>query len=213
MITETDHAALKQKVLTNWFISNWKPCAWLSRAENLRRAANILFAACDASRDEDGEPVNPENTSMDEPATLLYGYAIENAIKGYLIKAYNWNHERCSKLPEWGEHNLEMLFRKTGLQASKAQLMLLKLLTAHVRWAGKYPAFFSFSGARGFVLPEQYEHPPFGVPKDMSPRTLDFSMRCQMDAVFQKLHEEFDNFQPSSSPGGHALVHYPKAEP
>jgi hypothetical protein len=58
-------------------------------AEKLHHAAGLLFSAYEQSQDETGEPIEFDDVEMDGPATLLYSYAMENAIKGYLVKMLN----------------------------------------------------------------------------------------------------------------------------
>src|SRR5258706_16474775 len=92
----------------------WTPLAWARTAENLRRAAAILFSVYNSSRAENGEPLNEEDIAMDAPATLLFGYALENAIKGYLVKTKNISRSNYNKVPGWSAHDLTRLLEITG---------------------------------------------------------------------------------------------------
>jgi len=132
---------LTQKQREDWFRDMSQPEQWAGTAANLWQAADILFR--EALTDRDGVPFVPENMHMNVPATLLYGYALENAIKGLLIKTrkLNW-HDLLSytKIKQWKQHDLVSLIMDTGIQVSGEEKQLLKTLTAHIVWAGKYRA-------------------------------------------------------------------------
>ena len=168
------------------FEESWGPEHWAATAVNLRRAAEVLFSAYDGSMAADGEPINPEDMQLDKPATLLYGYAFENAVKGLLIKKLSLgsSHKFDSI---WKGHDLRGLVAQTGTSASGEEGMLLDLLTAHILWAGKYPRALQFEGKHGFVLPEQYDHVSPHITEDMPPRTLDVSMRWMLEPLFNHL--------------------------
>ncbi len=158
-------------------------------AENLYRAADVLFSAYRASTAENGEPINFEDTELNIPATLLYGYAIENAIKGTLIKKLGLNQDDCKKLPEWHKHDLVSLFNKAQVQTPDKKQneefrRLLVILTAQILWAGKYPATFKLvNGNKGFFLPEQWEYESVKT-KNMPPSTVNILMRQKLKQLF-----------------------------
>jgi hypothetical protein len=153
----------KRDLLAQSFKRSWEPSKWALCAHNLWRAADILFSAYKESTAQNGEPIRPEDTEMHIPATLLYGYAIENALEGLLVKQLTLKRTECAKLPGWNKHDLAVLFDQTKLQIAapkhqKDYRLLLVTLTAHVVWAGKYPSPFKLDdGDRGFILPEQWQ--------------------------------------------------------
>lgn len=167
---------------------SWKAEHWAESAVNLRRAADILFAAHAASRAEDGEPVSIEDMEMDRPATLLYGYSMENAIKSVLIKEKGLTREECKEDKSWKSHDLvELAGRIETLKISKKRL--LATLTAFINWAGKYPVAFKLEGKTGFILAEQYAHNEIDICEDMPPIVFDSSSRRIAGKLLDKLIE------------------------
>lgn len=167
---------------------SWKAEHWAECAVNLRRAADILFAAHAASRAEDGEPVSIEDMGMDIPATLLYGYSMENAIKGVLIKEEGVTRKNWMQVNGWQGHNLvELASRVENLK--KSERRLLATLTAFVNWAGKYLVAFELEqkGNKGFILAEQYAHNEIDVCEDMPPSVFDSGSRRIADKLLDKL--------------------------
>jgi hypothetical protein len=189
MRTKEQNDAEALHFLKGLFEREWSADSWITSAKRSHRAAEVLFKVYGASRAENGEPINVEDLEMDGPATLLLGYAIENAIKGYLIEKLKLDATKCKADKLWKAHDLCALFAKTGLKATTEQLLLLKTLTAFVLWAGKYPASFVCDGERGFLLPEQYDHAK--VCKNMPPSTLDYLMRHKVDELFRDLLDKF----------------------
>jgi hypothetical protein len=129
-----------EKVFTN---DRDNPEAWGATAGNLRIAADVLFQACRESWQDD-EPIHPENQPLDSPATMLYGYAMENAIKGYLIKKHGGvEHDGFEKAKAANEkawsHEISKLAEATGLHPTSEQKLLLLNLERFIRWAGRYP--------------------------------------------------------------------------
>jgi hypothetical protein len=115
------------------------PYRWTMSAERLKRSAEILFAHTEAHF-EDGEPVNIEDCCLGvhTSAQLLLGYAVELAIKGYLLQKGLKTFGEITK-GDLANHNLESQFRMTKLQCSPERLWLLRQLTQYILWAGRYP--------------------------------------------------------------------------
>jgi hypothetical protein len=204
MKSKEQHEAETLKWMERLWRKRWSSDYWMRSAKNLHGAAAILFAAYESATSESGEPIRPDDMEMDEPGTLLYGYAMENAIKGHLIAKLNLNSENARKLSGWSQHNLEELFGQTGIDATDAQRLLLKTLSAHIIWAGKYPASFLFNGQRGpdgFVLPQQFDHEGLEACQNMPPVTLKSSTRRKLDGLFNHLLE--DHRMRRHSPGPH----------
>jgi len=185
----------KEEIPDVWFKRTWSASSWAANAENLWRAADILFSAYQASTADDGEPINCEDTELNIPATLLYAYAIENAAKGTLIKKLKLNPSDYENLSGWRKHDLVVLFNQTEIQTiedeqKKEYRHLLKILTAQIRWAGKYPSTFEpANGNKGFFLPEQCEYESVKT-KNMPPSTVNIEMRHRLKILFRLLINE-----------------------
>lgn len=182
---QTEYDIETRRLLEKHYDRQWTPDPWLRRAKDLRRAAEILFKAYEASKTEEGVPVEIEDVDMNIPATLLLGYAVENALKAFLIKCCRWDAEKCKKSKPWRTHNLPSLFEETKLVATAEQLLLLKTLTAFILWAGKYPVAFEVSGDRGFLLPEQYDGPY--ICKGLPPSRLTSSSKVRVGELLEDL--------------------------
>lgn len=168
------------------FQYRWKANAWITSAENLHHAAELLFQRHAAASGDDGEPVVPEDMPLDNPATLLFGYAMENALKGFLIMKLNLDPVSAPKIPGWKHHHLDRLFQKTEIAENSEQLRLLKILSAHIVWAGKYPASFEFEGSHGFTLPKQ---------SGLYPMPFDRTMRETLKPLFEALVDSVSEFR------------------
>jgi hypothetical protein len=156
---------------------------WAFTAADLRRAAEILFEAEHESRYPDGEPKNPEDEQMDGPATLLCGYAIENAIKGYLIKKHGGLKAAISASgTAWQKHRLGLLAKQTGIPLSRDLELVLGTMEAFVRWAGKYPISLKRDE---FTIPKQSfsgDH--------MMPNALNYFTLPILDLFLKRLNDE-----------------------
>jgi hypothetical protein len=196
----------KQEIHDVWFKRTWSAISWATNAKNLWRAADILFSAYQASTAEDGEPINCEDTELNIPATLLYAYAIENAVKGTLIKKLKLSPSDYEQLPGWRIHDLVVLFNKAEIQTieyeqKKEYRHLLKILTAQILWAGKYPSTFDpANGNRGFFLSEQCEYESVKT-KNMPPSTVNIEIRHRLKILFRLLiNEIYEDSQATRTP-------------
>ena len=70
---------------------------------------------------------------------LLMGYALENLLKGILMADHPEYLKTGEKGTEIRSHNLVSLCRRCSLVVSAAEEDLLKTLTDHIEWVGKYP--------------------------------------------------------------------------
>lgn len=164
------------------------PWAWAATAERLHRAAVLLFRAHLNSRTPEGEPLEIEDTELDLPATLLFGYALEAAIKGYLIKRPGEFEKARDTYPAWGSHQLRELAAATGLPLTKEQKLLLPSAQAYVLWAGRYP----ISKEKGqFTLKKQ-----LWSGKYMPPMPLDTGTVAILEPFFQALIEDLRKPKP-----------------
>jgi hypothetical protein len=83
---------------------------WGALAWTLRTAADVLLAAYRDTWEPGGEPLHPENEHLDSPATMLYGCAMENAIKGCLIKKHgSFEEARAANQTAWHRHQISSL--------------------------------------------------------------------------------------------------------
>jgi hypothetical protein len=124
-------------------------------AWNLRTAADVLFQAWEESWEPSGEPIHPENEHLDSPATMLYGSAMENAIKGYLIKKHGgFEQARAAIQIAWDRHQISRLAVATGLPLTPEQRLLLHSLEAFIVWAGRYPISMK---RHQFTIPKQFQ--------------------------------------------------------
>jgi hypothetical protein len=185
----------KEEIHDLWFRRKWSASSWATSALNLWRAADILYSAYQASTAEDGEPINCEDTELNIPATLLYAYAIENAVKGTLIKKRNLSPGDCKKFPGWHQHDLVVLFNEAKIQTlddeqKKEYRRLLVILTAQIQWAGKYPSTFELAnGNKGFLLAEQWEYESVKT-TNMPPSKVNILMREKLEKLFRYLVNE-----------------------
>jgi hypothetical protein len=148
------------------------PNAWASAALNLRMAADILFEAYRESWEPDGEePRHPENERLNSPASMLYGCALENAIKGCLIKKHGgFKPAKTEYGNAWARHRLIDLAVATGLPLSNDQKLCLKSAEAFVRWAGRYPISIT---RQEFTIPKQFRSGDHMTPNPLMLDTIE----------------------------------------
>lgn len=183
-MTEAD----KAEKLAILFKQKQHPDSWAMSAQILVRASEVLFSAYLASTTPEGEPLEPDDMRLNQPATLLYGYAMENAIKARIIEEKGWSEDNCEGRKELNSHDLENLLAKTSLKpdVTEEQKLLLKTLSQYVLWAGRYPASFDFKGKNGFIQAKQYDHAS-GECENMPPTPLDSVMKSKLDSLLQLL--------------------------
>ena len=101
------------------------PCWWRTTSTNLRAAAVILL-----SRESD----------VRGPGLLLYGFALENLLKGCLAAHLN-EFGSCTDghLPKkLNTHNLACLSRNCKFPASADDIRVFQTLTQWSEWRGRY---------------------------------------------------------------------------
>jgi hypothetical protein len=84
----------------------WDPKLWNCYADTLKYAADVLFSRWDANK----TGRKSEDIDLDRPATLLYGYALEIAIKALVLKMGCPAGSGCEKYSEPSHRNC----RKNG---------------------------------------------------------------------------------------------------
>jgi hypothetical protein len=117
------------------------PEDWGTMAWTLRTAAEVLLEAhAETWGDPDDAPEKPENERLNGPASMMFGAAMENMIKGYLIKKHS-GFEAARKVNQiaWDRHQLLRLAEATELRLTPDQILLLRSLEYFVVWAGRYP--------------------------------------------------------------------------
>ncbi len=146
----------KKRTLDGLFQRNQNdPKKWGATAWNLRTAADVLFQAFEETWEPGREPIHPESEHLDSPATMLYGCAMENIIKGYLIKKHGgFEQARAASQIAWDRHQISRLAVATGLPLTPEQRQLLDSLEAYIVWAGRYP--ISMKRQR-FTIPRQFQ--------------------------------------------------------
>jgi hypothetical protein len=94
---------------------------------------------------------------------LLTGYALENAIKGYLIYCYLKTNSipagsdlNFIKLNVWGKgnlHDLMRLFKHSDLILNDFEFALLEKLSKYVLWKGRYHIPKSYKDIKQVIKP------------------------------------------------------------
>jgi len=138
------------------------PEAWRRTAIGLKRSAEIIWEHWFGifKRLEGGQVVK---TTYQEAGDiylliptflLLYGLALENALKGLLVA----NDPTIVVSPvKWkikgGGHDLCQLYKKVGFLATADEQELLDALTQAVLWAGRYPVPKNHADKTDFPIP------------------------------------------------------------
>jgi hypothetical protein len=151
------------------------PSAWRKHARALRRSGDViwdeflrmLLEAVDESRNRGVEPELDTAAEVFETAKLLYGIALETALKGWIVKHYPSKIEvrvamdgtgqatqaelRTVGVPISSGHNLLALAEASGLFGERFQTVLVtdhdrramrnicRELGEVVLWRGRYP--------------------------------------------------------------------------
>jgi len=143
------------------FKAGQSPFGWLSSAERLQAAAEIIlereeagapayFGALEAARREAVEKSYPskDKTGVAEvsceppnylPAQLLYAFALENVFKGIMVANDPTLANETKLSSELKSHELDRLAAKAGFALSSEEQVLLRTLSEIAIWAGRYP--------------------------------------------------------------------------
>ena len=137
---------------------------WLSSGERLFYAGQSLWRT--ASRHW---PVPADNPHPAEPglflvALLLFGYAIENGLKGLIVQSKartSVRNEKGRLQHPLGTHKLCALAGAAGLQVSEQDRdLLVPGYKTSWEWAGRYPVMISVEGfCAGEMVPSASFHP------------------------------------------------------
>ena len=166
------------------------PVLWLSSARSLIGAADHLTEAI-ARFWQDPEPDGEVSLAMLAGADyqrifmMLYGFAIENYCKAYMVTQLNADERR--RVVEKGElpgklkdHNLPRLVEeKIGLKVEVKEIKLLKRLEEAVLWAGRYPVSTGPgpSATKDEDVLAQLRNMPQGISSDDVPLTRELTER------------------------------------
>ena len=160
------------------------PTAWLTSASRMKHAADILFDRYVAERNAIGKregSVDLAEISLGHTATLLCGFAMENALKAVAVMKSPTVTEG-GRLPKWPAdgHDEVALASTIDLSLTADQEELLASLTAFVRWAGRYPV-----PKKPSDMPLRKRSSLFALP----PSALDERERDEFDRLYSKLSE------------------------
>jgi len=146
------------------------PSSWKRRANRLKYAADCLFglyfeavtrflARFTKEAEEGTGPIASWHTATEEELgkevtdisliteyCLLMGYALENLLKGILMDEHPEYFKPDAKIKDISSHNLVSLCKRCSLQITADEEELLKKLTDHILWVGKYPVPLELSG-------------------------------------------------------------------
>ena len=176
------------------------PEDWGATAWNLRTAADVLFEAYGETYEPGGEPVQPQNQDLDSPASMLYGCAMENMIKGYLIRMHGgFEQARAANQCAWDRHQISKLAVATRIPVSREQELLLRSLEAFIVWAGRYPISMKRDQ---FTIPKQFQPGDHITPNEIRRDAIEILQpfyKQMEDVIFADLRESMDlNLTPAS---------------
>jgi hypothetical protein len=119
------------------------PAAWALSAWDLEAASDVLFEKYQNNNTEDGPPLDLDHERLHIPATMLFGFAVENLLKGVLIKQHGDFAKARKAINDvekgaWN-HNLLVLAEATNYPLKEEQRRWLRTLSASIKWAGRYP--------------------------------------------------------------------------
>lgn len=138
------------------------PDAWRTTAIGLKRSADIIWEKWFVifSRLEGGRIAKASNREAGDlylliPSfLLLYGLALENALKGLIIAQDPSIMESKVKWKiKGGGHDLRELYKESGLSITNDEKELLDDLTQAILWAGRYPVPKKHANKSKFFIP------------------------------------------------------------
>ena len=127
-----------QQLIESHFKAQFKPPAWEWMAEIALRASEVLFEKSDVAQACHGDVENPDDQRLDEFATLLLGYALENGLKALILKRNpQLTIDQCFSISGWKSHGLAPLAKHAEFSTSSDDIFLLEELSKFIVWAGK----------------------------------------------------------------------------
>jgi hypothetical protein len=137
------------------FQSGQQPHAWLSSAERLRAAAEVVLQReaqqvepyLEAYRKAEEKLASGQGSTAAieadppnyPPGELLFGYAIENVLKGLIVANDSTIPDKTKLANELASHKLVDLAAAAHFQISGDEATVLEALTTLTEWAGRYP--------------------------------------------------------------------------
>lgn len=156
------------------------PGLWLGYARLMKQAADILFSRSKTRTNVHQTP----RADLAIPATLLYGYAIENAIKALVIKhnpiTSGAEFTEYKNKSGWTNHKPVMLLESIKFGLDDDERNLLRVLSSFVIWAGKYPTSF---GEIDLVISNQTT----GKTSLIAAHALDERGRIEFNQLFERI--------------------------
>lgn len=120
-----------------------EPLAWVFTARNLRRAATALYVRFESEAerlsDESRNLAAPKDFHLIGPILLLAGFAIENLLKGILVRNTPGLISGGDLPQNLLTHDLVKLSQGTQVHVSAEERQLLEELTENSIWMGRYP--------------------------------------------------------------------------
>lgn len=138
------------------------PEAWRRTAFGLKRSADIIWEQWYGifKRLKGGKKIKSTNNELGDlkflipPFLLLYGLALENALKGLMVAN---DPLIVASTVKWkikgGGHDLGELYKKSDLLLIAEEQELLNALTQAVLWAGRYPVPKKHADKSEFPIP------------------------------------------------------------
>ena len=142
LIISADSAVMDDR-RADYVVVASEPESWRRNAHTLRRAADSVYAsmAPAMSAAVRGEDAPDDELFLTGPYLMLSGMAVENLLKGVLVR-------RGAEIVEGGQlrrlgggdgHDLLTLAGRVSQPLAESHKDLLRRLATHVRWGGRYP--------------------------------------------------------------------------
>ena len=144
-------------------VSGADPQMWLSTAERLFYGGRSLWVMASRHWPLPLRDAHPAEPGMFSVALLLFGYAMENALKGLIVQrrvAPSVRNKKGELAREIITHNLAKLADAAEVRLQREERDLLLRLKTFVEWAGRYPVMKDLGGLRdGQLVPNASFHP------------------------------------------------------
>jgi hypothetical protein len=158
-----------EKFLENHFKWYQAPHHWYAKAFELRRSARALYKALLPGLRRHEQAAKRAKRVLDQgvrqvvairshspdvrPVYMLYGFALENLLKGLLIARTPHLISERSLSKRIVGHNLRALLRNAGISVNAEEEEALRWTEEAVVWKARYPVPAKINGARGFFEP------------------------------------------------------------
>jgi hypothetical protein len=134
------------------------------------------------------------------PAFLLYGYAVENLLKGLFVKKHP-GVTAGDRIQVPTHHDLPELAKEAGYAATTSETELMERLTTVITWSGRYP-----------VAKTLHEHVKAGLNREA---IFDDPVGAAADIVTmnQKLRKLIEDGKPLERNRGGVAIMLPPGKP